>query len=343
MRRLAIACALLALACGSKKKNKEPEHVDPKTSTAPEAATPSTGDLHWQEPMTPQHAKDELRPAFEKGDPPPEITDPDAVIARFESQCPDGASTPACDRLRAQVEEVFFHDLMELRGAGEPIDREWYRVAARAQLPWLACLGVFALASSYEGKPEDDAVFVAAVESPARSVRQAALGAQVPALADLRERVASSNAERSPAMCLDGTVDKDPGIKWAGGYPGTKFRYFASNASQRWFTTSDPVDKVLAYFAKTGHPAMTEQELGLSMQQEFLKESQKIAENAKPGEEDKMNQQVTELAMKLAFASIGHLQGAGEVRYVMIGKHQAIGIFKDDLLRATSIVAMRGN
>jgi hypothetical protein len=35
------------------------------------------------------------------------------------------------------------------------------------------------------------------------------------------------------------------------------------------------------------------------------------------------------------------MEGIGEVRYVMIGLKQAIAIFRDDLLKATSLVAIQ--
>ena len=44
---------------------------------------------------------------------------------------------------------------------------------------------------------------------------------------------------RSPASASRMSASAVPGAKWAGNYPGAQFRAFASNASRRWFTTTD--------------------------------------------------------------------------------------------------------
>ena len=131
-----------------------------------------------------------------------------------------------------------------------------------------------------------------------------------------------------------------PSAKWAGGYPGAQFRAFASNASRRWFTTTDSQEKVIAWFAARGKAARTSQQLMEDAQARFMEEMTKLSENS---EQDNTAKMMDLMAHQGAGAQwsvpFSNMEGIGQVQYVMIGANQAIAIFQDDWLKATSIVA----
>jgi len=331
-----ICVCVFAFACGSKDKTVEKKDapvtqagVHQNTTPKPAAPARSQSVDVWNEPI-------------ETPLPPPIPKDPDAVIAQYDSECPNGGDSPKCHMLKLQVERVFLNDLIGLRNANQDVDREWYRIAARSETPQLACLGVRELVYSDKRTPEEDALVVAAIDSPAHGVRGAAylLVSKLPQLQQMQPRMNYSNRGDS-GTCLDDLQDADPGLKWAGGYPNARYRYFASNASLRWFTTTDPVEKVLAYFNNSGHPARTEAELTAAEQANFIAEATKIAQNTNdPNAQSKMLELAQQQGRGAAWIQpVRSFDKAGEIRYVMIGKNQGIAIFKDDVFHATSIVA----
>jgi hypothetical protein len=117
---------------------------------------------------------------------------------------------------------------------------------------------------------------------------------------------------------------------------------FASGDSRRWFTTPDPVEKVIAWFAARGKPARTAQELTEEAQAKVIEEMTRLSENPEQDNTARIMQLLAGQASPDQWsAPFRSLEGIGEIKYVMIGAGQAIAIFRDDVLKATAIVAPR--
>jgi hypothetical protein len=344
MSRIKIGLAIFAilvlpLGCGSKEKPEDktvqkdqPAGVSGGVQQTATKSTPvrSQSVDAWEESL-----EDDTFPAVAMP------ADPDAAIARYSSECPKGSINESCHTLRLQVEQILLHDLVGLRSTGQDIDPQWYRVAAKSETPQLACIGVRELVYAKQRSPEEDAIIVAAADSPARSVRVAALAlqSQLPALKEMQPRVRYDSANAS-GTCLDDDRDPDPGLKWAGGYPNARYRYIASSASIRWFTTTDPVEKVVAYFNSSGRPARTEAEMTAAEQASYLEEARKLSGTQDPNAATKILQLMQKQGRAAAWMQpFKGLMGISEVRMAMIGKDQGIAIFRDDIFHATSIVA----
>jgi hypothetical protein len=340
----ALLCVVALCACGSKKKKPAGESARGSASTgsAAETSTPVVGqmpaaaDLVWNE-VSPPPKSPVARHGFYAPPPSPPPADPDAVIARYKAECPKGTASDTCKDLELQVERILLDDIVGLRSAQVPVDRQWYLVAARAHTPQLACLGVHALAVLEKRSPEEDAAVLAAFDHPAPSVRWQAYSAGLPATAAMGNRAVPYDRSMI-GTCLDGHVDREYGIKWAGGYPNAKYRFFASTPTQRWFTTTDSLEKVTAFFTKQGHPPLTESDAQAQSQQKLVAEITKITQTMKEDEVDKANAQVVALSSKYSVPLL-HVAQA-EIRYVMLTSNIDIAIFKDDVMNATSIVAL---
>lgn len=296
----------------------------------------------------------ERAPSRPAGDAPPEHAievppvaprpDADAVIERFATECGDGTS-PQCRALRLEVEQVFLADIVGLRAAAVPVDRDWYRVAAVARTPQLACLGLRELIHDPQRTPADETLIVAALDSPYRAVRGAVLtyGQGIAAVKALMPRVDRDAPQAPSYACTDGARDAEPAAKWAGGYPGARFRHFASGPLRRWFTTPDSPERVLAWLSRGGEPARTAEELQEAAGQKMMAEYMEAMQDPAAADEARFMEMMQRMAAGQVdwtrpFAS---LEGAGEVRYVMVAPGQALAVFRDDLLGATSIVAAR--
>jgi hypothetical protein len=352
---LVTAVGLLAGGCSNKKSGSGSSTTG--SGTAPETAAPTasgsaapssgSGSVDtWNDLSVRASSSTSQIDHFDLPPPPVAGTaDADAIIASFEAECPDGGSTTRCRELRADVERVLLEILLTMRDLDHPIDREWYRVAARSQTPQLACIGVRELAMATERTPDDEAAIVEAMDSPWHSVRSAAFvfETKLPQIADAKARYTWGP---DYGECYSGTRDHDPGIMWAGGYPGARFRFVASTPSRRWFTTTDPVDKVLAHFQASGRPSQTIEEIRTAYAAKLQEEMTRLSMSKDPADEAKLmalaqggGPPVT-LDWDRQFSS---MTGIGEIRYVMIAANQAIAIFKDDALHATSIVAPKPN
>ena len=154
---------------------------------------------------------------------------------------------------------------------------------------------------------------------------------KVPALGEAWKRSGGFDYRSLSGVCVDDERDPVPGAKWAGSYPGAQFRIFASNASRRWFTTPDPVEKVIAWFAARGKPARTAQQLAEDAQAKFMEEMTKLSENPEQDNTAKMMQLMAGQGSPGQWSeAFRDLEGTGEIQYVMIGDNQAIAIFQDD-------------
>ncbi len=351
MKSRLAACALMVLAsgCGS---DPEPagDALDASVPTDIAPAVPAakvSGDFgDWDEfPATPAaEPAIPYNPGFRVPEPaaPPDF---DAVIGRYASECPGGATSDSCRELRRQVEGVFLDALVALRGADQEVDRQWYRIAAAAETPQLACIGLRELILSPGRTAADEALILAALDSPWRSVRSAVIawGSKVPGMEAIRPRAVVEGG-LTPGGCIDGGRDPQPGPKWAGGYPGARYRPFASSTTRRWFTTPDSLEQVMAFFERAGKPARTAEELAGDANARFIDEATRISESPDADDEAQLMQlmqQLTGQSQTDWSAAFRDVQGAGEIRYVMLAERQAIAIFRDDVLNATSIVAPR--
>jgi hypothetical protein len=342
--RIVAGCTLVLLtACGSDK--------EPTASSAPAAATaPGGGNAQVG---TSSASADDLGDWVESDAASVDaiattrasIADPDAVIERYKSECSGGSRSPECRALRMDVEAIFLQSLIAVRsGNSATVDPKWYRLAAASENPQLACIGVNELLWDPKRNAQDEALIMRALDSPYPAVRATVYfnSSRIPALRESWKRSGRFDYRSLSSTCIDDARDAVPDAKWAGHYPGAKFRAFASDASRRWFTTADDPEKVIAWFAARGQPAQTEQQMQEDAQAKLVEEMTRLSSDP---EEDNTAKIVQLLAGQGApnqwSQPFRNMDGIGEVRYVMIGATQAIAIFRDDALKATSIVAPR--
>lgn len=338
-------CTLLLLvsACGSKKEAAEEESPSAAATQSTPAATTQTKAGAADEDVS-QWFETELPPATPVKSNLP--ADPDEIITRYKRECAAQVRSPECRALRVEVERIFLDALVAMRASRTPVDPRWYRLAATAETPQLACIGLTQMIWDPKRTARDEAVIMRALDSSYRGVRAAVLlsAQRLPTLENAIKRTGKSNYRELYGLCVDDRRDPVPGSKWAGGYPGAKFRAFASDESRRWFTTSDSPEKVSAWFAARGKPARTVEELATDAQAALIEEMTRLS-SSPDAANDAANQekmlallsgQHSEAQWSQAFQGI---EGTGEVKYVMIGANQAIAIFRDEFLQATSIVA----
>ena len=272
--------------------------------------------------------------------------DPDAVLARHRQECAKGAASPSCQTLRVAVEYVLLDALVGLRDIGEPLERRWLQAAARAQTPQLACFGLRGLLVAEERSGEDEALIAAALDSLWRAPRNVVLayGASAPGMSEMLGRTSRERGQpgSGPELCIDGSRDPQPNPGLSGRYPGAHYRPFASTSTRRWFTTPDPLEKVLAFFAHQGKPALTADGLKAAQIAKVTELTSQLTMSSEPISDAKMAKYTREL-MDIQgtdwSAPFSRLEGTGEIRYVMITPKQAVAVFWDDMLHATSIVA----
>jgi hypothetical protein len=328
-------------ACGSNKEpapgtaaKREPAAATARPDSTAAVASASADDVsRWNEPAP----ASDLPAAV--SDP---AADPDAVIARFKSQCPRGTKSPECRALRLEVEGIFLNALYFRRATTEVVDPRWYRLAAASETPQLACIGLNEIIWDPKRTAQDDALILRALESPYPSVRSAVLSnwRKVGGLEDILKRSGGFDYSSLSGVCIDSLREPEYGTKWAGGYPGAQFRPFASNPSRRWFTTSDPPEKVIAWFAARGKQARTAPELMADAQARFLEEMNKLSANPEANNEERMMQLMAGQGSDAQWSeSFRDMEGIDQVKYVKIGTNQAVAIFQDYFLKATSIVA----
>jgi hypothetical protein len=346
-----IACSVLALAlaisCGGDADDAasdEPSQARPADPKS-EVAAPSGGAADLWAPISPTGDAAPL-PARD----PKAPLDPDAVIARFEQECAGGASGSDCRALRRDLELVFFADLLGLRRGGQHLDRELVRAAARARLPQLACFGLRELLFASGLTSEDERLITDALDSPWRAPREIVRAfvyrraVPVKGISDLYERDVEAAVGSSAALCVDGGRDPERNPALAGNYPGARYRAFASKPDLGWFTTSDPPEKVLAFLTRGGKSALTADELKAARQAAYMDEMVRLTSGESASDDPDITAKMMELALETSFdwtAPFANIQRVGEIRYVLITPKQAVAVFRDDALGATSIVAPR--
>jgi hypothetical protein len=341
LRALAGCMLVLVTGCGS---DKEPTGTAEQSAgaTAPAGSNAQVGSTSagaddvstWFEPDSAAAAPAATTRA--------RLADPDAVIDRYQRDCSGAAQSPDCRALRLDVEAIFLESLLAVRATNETVDPRWYRLAAASATAQLACIGLNELIWDPRRSAQDEVLIMRALDSPYRAVRGAVWvnASRVPALGASLKRSGGFNYGTLSGVCVDDARDAVPGAKWAGGYPGAQFRAFASNDSRRWFTTADAPEKVIAWFAARGKPARTAQQMMEDEQARFLEEMNRLSENPEQDNTAKMMELMTGQGSQAQWsAPFRDMEDIGEVKYVMIGANQAIAIFRDDALQATSIVA----
>jgi hypothetical protein len=336
------AFAMVATSCGSKKEPSESDAKPVATSNAAPgtAAGTSAGTddvSQWFEPEA-----ESSMPDYASAE---SIADPEAAIERYKSECGGDATSAECRALRSDVEAIFLDSLLAVRASREKVDPRWYRLAAASQSPQLACIGLTELIWDPKRTPQDETLIAQALDSPYQAVRGAVyLNAgrlrDAAGFPELMKRAGRFDYRELSGVCLDQGRDPVPSPKWAGKYPGVQFRAFASDESRRWFTTPDAPEKVIAWFEAQGKVARTQQQLMEDGQARYMEEMTKLSADSNVDNTDKMMALITGQGSQAQWGqAFQNMEGIGEVKYVMIGANQAIAIFRDDLLKATSIVA----
>jgi hypothetical protein len=278
------------------------------------------------------------------GEPPTD--DLSDAVARYQKSCA-GSATVECKRLQWQIEGGLYSKLRTLMAAtGQGLEGEVLRISLEAETPQLKA---FALRRMPQRASADLLPLVlAAFDSPYAMVRE-------PALSVLRQtdaryarygdrHLANSNAAFPIA-------DPVPDTTALGGplYPGAKYRPFASNQEIALFSTADPPDKVLAFYAKGNRKALTAAELNAEMKKKATSMSDPMAmmEAVKKAQAEGRNPQDAIMAMQKEMMGGGVNSKAFEgkpgvlnARYVALNDagSKRVLIFQDDILGGTSLV-----
>jgi hypothetical protein len=278
------------------------------------------------------------------GEPPDE--DVSAAAARYEANCA-GSTTPECKRLQWQIEGVLY-GLARARLAvtGKAVNSEVLLVALEADTPQLKA---FALRSISRRPPDDLLPLIqTALDSPYAMVREPALnllGRFDPRYARYSDRRA--NRSEPPFPIADPVPDEDA----LGGplYPGATFRPFASNEQLALFTTADPPDNVIAFYAKGNRKALTGAELTAEQKKRAstMNDPMAMMELVKKAKAEGKDPTAAIMAKEKemvgsAIDSKAFERGRGVVspRYVALNDvgSRTVAVFKDDSLGTTSIV-----
>jgi len=268
--------------------------------------------------------------------------EPGEAIARYRQECNAADRSPHCSALRRRVEYLYLDSLLTLRRTGQTLDPQLYRVAARAENPALAIVGLRGL-MLVKGPitAEDQQLITAAMDSPYPGVRHTVMkfGGRIPGVAELSPRIVSDPDAYADLTYLDDSRDAEPDPAVIGSYPGARFRYFASDATRHWFTTRDAPEKVIAFLTRDGGEALTGEELKAKGEAEAQQAYMKAAMS---GDQAKimevMKQMATENGVDWA-RMLDDVSDAGEIRFIKLAPNHVVAVFADNVLHATSIVA----
>jgi len=273
--------------------------------------------------------------------------DADEAIERYGRDCKPGDSSQPCRALRGRAEYTFLEELLWLKSTGQTPDPQLYRVAAVAENPRLATLGLrgLLLVTTPLTQPDEQLV-VAALDSPYRGVRQTILqfANNQKGVRELWPRIVTNSDSYTDFPYLDDRRDSEPDHAVIGSYPGARFRYFASAATQPWFTTTDPLDKVIAFLAKGESQALTAAELNAKNQSDAMQKYMQATRAAsETGDSSKVMEAMKDFQMQSGVdwtRQLSSVEGAGEIRYIELAPEKMIAVFDDAVLHATSIVAI---
>jgi len=199
--------------------------------------------------------------------------DPQVTLDRYRKECSGKpAASGACRALREDLEWATAGALRAVLSSGEAVNPRVLRAAAHADLPALRVVALRGF-PRMEFTPEDRALVQAALDDPVPAVRAAAKAClwKDRDLMRLGDRSYDAVGKTGFADASRLTPDSVPTEKELGApvYPGAAYRYFASGRQRALFTTADPPEKVLAFYAQGGKKTLTADELrrGASQQQ----------------------------------------------------------------------------
>ena len=185
--------------------------------------------------------------------------------ARYVQECPSAAAAGSekCATLRAQTEEVALRVLLAMEAMRRPVPRDFLRQCLRNEMPALQATALRVLGRD-SIDAADTAAIVAALDSPYPGVRRAAAKVlpSAPGTASAQawsKRDYSAVYRSSDRDAGEWVADPVPGAAELGGapYPGARYVYFASGPRRAFFSTTDPVEKVVASYVKGGTKPMT--------------------------------------------------------------------------------------
>jgi len=271
------------------------------------------------------------------------VLEPDDAIERYRQECNARDYSHRCRALRRRVEYLLLDAMISLRSAGVTLDPQLYRVAARAGNPQLAIIGLRGLMLAAEPVSANDEQLIAAgLDHPYAGVRRTVLelATNLQTVSNMRPRVAATNPDTSSTIIfLDETRSSEPDPAVIGSYPDARYRYFASNETRQWFTTTDPPEKVIAFLTRDGKQAFTAEALNAKTEVDWQQEYMKAAMSGDETKIAEVMQKMTAPAGLDWTASFKDLTGTGEIRYVELTPDHVVAVFSDDILQATSIVA----
>lgn len=272
------------------------------------------------------------------------------LAARYASACAGPRAAEAeCKRLQWQLEQRLYEDLR----AGAPATPETWRVAAGAEVPGLAVLGLRRVGESYA--PADEALLLAQLDSPFPAVRDAVF--------EVAEEVGAQRVLRlRPRRVVDGRrasfpiADEIPSVERLGAPapPSATFRPFASDGARATFTSEESVEQVAAFYVRQGRRAFTPAELEAEKQRrkqaalELQRNPQAMAARM---QEAMAAGKDPQQAMMDFYASFGGVdkdfmtglaveEGVTQLRFVPLdeGMTRMALLFRDELLGRTAIV-----
>lgn len=264
---------------------------------------------------------------------------PDELVDRYSAKCNAGNHSQTCQALRRELELRYLDVLLKLRAAHRKLDPQLYRVAAQGEYPQLVVAGLRGLLLVPGTIADDDQkLIVDALNSPYVGVRSTVIqfGSNVPGVAERWPRIASDPDSGGFAFLdLSRDTAADPAV--IGSYPDARYCYFASTDERPWFTTGDPPEKVIAFLTREGGEAFTADGLKTKMQQDA---SEAMMKAASSGDQNKIMEAMLQSTIDWSRV-LDDVNDTGEIRFIPKSGDRMIAVFADNLLHATSIVAVQ--
>jgi hypothetical protein len=290
----------------------------------------------------------------------------DAAALEAHARRCSGAESYDCRVGRARIERELYAVLRELRAERADLGAEVWRVALAAREPRLKALALDHLSREGEVGPADVPLVLEALESPFTGVRDAAVAAaaRLPEPASrmaARNRGGSGRSRDGIQRLLEADPPPDPKAFGVALYPGARPSYLASTAERTVLVTPDPLDKVVAFYAKGGKRVLDadavnvraepSQEDGMRMAQEMMAAMQAAMRR---GEDPQAA--MAKLAASRGGAGkdwtegIEGVEGISGARYVAVEEttlgrkkvpSRVVAVYRDAILGGTAIVLHR--
>jgi hypothetical protein len=188
----------------------------------------------------------------------PASQDIQAVTARYAKECA-GSTSAACKRMQYQLEAALY---AMLRRNGAAFDADILDVALNAEMPQLQAYGLMRMQGLNPFPKNQLPRVVALVDSPYWMVRSQAINVLLEQDPRYKRWYEERNGSpRGIAAFPEADVPPDAQRLGAPLYKGATYRPYASSRQQEWFTTADPPDRVVAFYAAGGKTARTADEL----------------------------------------------------------------------------------